>query len=190
MREFSFYLNICLGCECSGRGVYADAYGTVKLEDGQVDQLVALIRDNGGETDIEKLGLEEKYPEIYEALEDASYEAANEAHYRHWIVEGFEWGYYDQPDDLMQTLEKDGLFEYDPESYEDGEELDEEDLEDAKEEAFSDWFYDFFRSLDTDDKVAFVEKYYDNLDYEYDSDLYGYPIEIPDEIVYMAHCED
>jgi hypothetical protein len=30
-----------------------------------------LIRENGGEADIEKNGLQKKYPELYETLEEA-----------------------------------------------------------------------------------------------------------------------
>ena len=66
MKKFDFTIEICLGYHCNGVGEYAEGEGCVSLEDNQVEQLVALIKENGGETDVEKLGLKEKCPEIYQ----------------------------------------------------------------------------------------------------------------------------
>ncbi|MBR5678884.1 MAG: hypothetical protein IKX20_12275 [Paludibacteraceae bacterium] len=87
MKENTFYYELCLGYECCGCGVYVDVEGAVMLEDEQVEQLVALIKEKDGETDVEKLQLEERYPDIYEALEDACREAAEQACYAHWVSE-------------------------------------------------------------------------------------------------------
>lgn len=182
MREFVFCFDICLGYHCSGRGEYVTVEGYVMLEEEKVDRLVALIRANGGETDIEKLGLEAKYPDIYEALEDAYFEAVGKATYRYWLIKGFEEGYYDEPEGMMESLEEAGLFHYEP-----GpvllEEQDEELLEEEKEEAFYDWLKSYFDTLDEDGQVSFIETWYgDVLGLDGPGD-YDYTIEIPQGII-------
>ena len=77
MKEFDFSFEIFLGRHCCGIEEYATAEGSITLDDDQVDRLVALIKDNNGETDIEVLDLETKNPEIYETLEDVYPEDAN-----------------------------------------------------------------------------------------------------------------
>ena len=81
MKKFNFTIEFCLGYRCNGVGEYAEREGIVSLEDNQVEQLVSLIKENGGETDVEKLGLKENFPEIYQALDYASYDAASYANY-------------------------------------------------------------------------------------------------------------
>ena len=98
MKRFNFTIEICLGYRCNSVGEYAEGEGIVSLEDNQVEQLVALIKENGGETDVEKLGLKEKFPEIYQALDYASYDAASYANYKHWLIEGHLCGYFEIPE--------------------------------------------------------------------------------------------
>ena len=98
MKRFDFTFEVCYGLYCNGAGDYDEARGYVDLEDDQVEQLVALIRENGGETDIEKLDLEEKYPEIFEEIDGACREAASDANYRHWLIEGHLCGYFEIPE--------------------------------------------------------------------------------------------
>ena len=95
MKQFEFTIKIFLGQHCNGACEYAEGKGSVELEDSQVDQLVALIKEHNGETNVEALGLEEKYPEIYKTLDEASYDAASEANYRHWLIEGYLCGYFE-----------------------------------------------------------------------------------------------
>lgn len=95
MKTYDFTIEICLGLHCNGVGEYAEGKGNVTLEDNQVEQLIALIKENGGETDVEKLGLKEKCPEIYKALDYASYDAASYANYKHWLIEGHLCGYFE-----------------------------------------------------------------------------------------------
>lgn len=173
MKDFDFSFEVFLGRHCCGIEEYVTAEGSITLDDDQVDRLVALIKDNNGETDIESLDLETKYPEIYEALEDAYTEAANEACYRHWVIEGYENGYLDEPDNLMETLEEAGLFKY------------EDDLEEEKEEAFNEWLNDYLDALDEDGLVSFLETYYD-LEYEGNAGNFDYTVEIPKEIANLA----
>ena len=95
MKRFDFTIEICLGLHCNGVGEYAEGKGSVALEDDQVEQLVALIKENGGVTDVKKLGLKEKCPEIFKALDYASYDAASYANYKHWLIEGHLCGYFE-----------------------------------------------------------------------------------------------
>ena len=98
MKKFDFTIEICLGFQCNGSGEYVEGKGSVRLEDSQVEQLVSLIKENGGETDVEKLGLKEKNPEIYAALDSASFDAASYANYKHWLIEGHLCGYFEVPE--------------------------------------------------------------------------------------------
>ena len=59
MLTFSTDTEISLGISHSGE-VTADGTGTVELTDEEVQQLIDLIRENGGETNVEILELEEK----------------------------------------------------------------------------------------------------------------------------------
>lgn len=183
MKCFSFDVEICLGYHCCGCGEYITCEGTALFEDEDVDRLVSLIRENGGETDIEKLGLKEKYPSIYEDLEDAYEDAVSIATYRYWLINGFECGYYDEPDDLMSSLEEAGLFQYGPEPA-DLEGLDEDEVEEAKEDAFHEWLETYVGSLNEDEKVSFLETYYGDM--VSDGDSGDYTIEIPKEIIDLA----
>lgn len=201
MKEFPIFFEICLGYHCCGCGEYVGAEGSVQLEESQVDQLVALIKDNGGETDIDKIRLKEKYPDIYSALEEAYSDAAGTAVYRHWLIEGYECGYFDEPEGIMEAMEADGLFKYKPEEVEDvdeigGDEIDEDittedEISYAKEDAFEDWKEEYFDSLSEDEQVAFIEKYYGkDLVNEYGPDGGEYSIEIPQEIIDVANVKD
>lgn len=98
MKRFDFTIEVCLGMHCNGTGEYDEVQGYVELEDSQVEQLVALIRENGGETDVEKLGLQEKYPEIFKKIDDACCDAAGYANYKHWLIEGHLCGYFEIPE--------------------------------------------------------------------------------------------
>ena len=200
MKQFPISFEICLGYHCCGCGEYVDAEGSIKLEDEQVDRLIALIRSNGGETDVDVLSLKEKHPDIYSALENAYSDAAGTAVYRHWLLEGYECGYFDQPEGLMETLEAEGLFKYEPapnDEPETGGDETEEDLTDdedpdyAKEEAFDEWKDEYFDSLDEDAQVAFIEKYYgEGLVNDDAPDGGEYEIEIPQEIIDMANADN
>ena len=179
MKEFKISVEVCLGYHCSGRGEYATGDGSVMLKDEQVRQLVSLIRENGGETG----GDGEGDPEGFQDRE-----AAGEACYRHWLIYGFENGFLEEPDGLMETLEEAGLFKYKPASS--GDEEEKEDDEDAKNDAFNEWLGSYFDSLSEDEQVKFVETYYDDLEDTNDIGVYDYTVEIPREIVDMAGGTD
>lgn len=48
---------------------------------------------------MEKLGLKENFPEIYQALDYASYDAASYANYMHWLIEGHLCSYFEIPEE-------------------------------------------------------------------------------------------
>ena len=185
MKDFPFSVEVLLGYHCCGRGEYAEGFGTVSLEDEQVDQLVALIRESGLKTDIDELGVKEKLPEVYDALDCAYSDAAEEAFYSHTIIAGYYNGDFDEPEELMQNVEMDGLFKFETEE----EFPDEASYQDAKDEAFLEWKDAYLDSLDDDKKMAFILKYYPSAS-EGDGDgLYDYEVEIPQGIIALARGE-
>ena len=74
--------------------VTVEGSGEVELTDEEVRQLIDLIRDNNGETDVEKLGLKEKFPDLYEKLDDAYSDVAIDALWRFHVIDGYENGDY------------------------------------------------------------------------------------------------
>lgn len=196
MAEFTISIDACLGYHCNGSGEYAEGEGTVELDDWMVDALVMLIRENDWETDVEELQLEQRLPEVYARLQDAYSDLADTIEYRNWATVGFLDNHFDEPDGLMEQLEEDGLFIFDLEKYKeenplDGdEEYDEDELEDAKAEAFEDWLFEYTRSLGEDELLSFLESYYWEALDDYEPFGLNYEILIPDEIILMADKED
>lgn len=198
MKTYTIEGEICLGMMCCGGGVYEDYTATVELEDEQVEQLVELIRENDGETDVVALDLENELPEVYETLQEAISDAACEAAFRHWALGGFADGAFEEPYDLMERLEEDGLFKFDADEFleskrelgeDEYEEYSEYDEEDLKGEAFSEWLDEHYNSLSEDEQYAFLKKYYtNNLDGIDVSDT-EYEVVIPDEIIEEADEE-
>ncbi len=178
-----------------------NVFGAVELTDEEVQQLVDLIRENDGETDVEELELEEEYPEIYRKLDDAYRAVACEAAYRAELVESCRNGDLYIPDNLIESLEAEQLFKFevDPEDYSDKDgNLDpdyfdadgnmiEEAFKDLKREAFQEWLSDYTAELDDDELYDFIEHYYD-LDLIDLGPIHPdyYIIEIPEKIVEMA----
>ena len=54
--------------------------GDVELDDEQVNNLIKLIMFNGGDTDVESIGLKETFPDIYDILDKACYKATLETY--------------------------------------------------------------------------------------------------------------
>ena len=65
------------------------------------------------------------------------------------------------------------------------EDIPEDDLEEAKEEAFEQWKDEYVASLPEDELIAFLERFF-NAEVENDVNEYDFTIEIPEEIVDMA----
>ncbi len=170
--------------------VMIEGSGEVKLTDEEVRQLIELIRDNNGETDIEELELEEKYPDLYEKLNGAYRDVAVDALWRYLVIDGFENGYYEEPDDAIETAEQNyGFkFEYDENDFiPDGEtEMDEDEFNEERNEAFYEWVDEYRKNLDEADEAMFLDEVFDIAP---ELDNYDYEIEIPEEIIKMAKKE-
>ena len=198
IRVFYFTASHSLGFGHSGE-VMVYGQGQVKLTDEEVEQLVSLVRENGGNGDVKAIHLEEKHPDIYRKLDDACQEIAREAEYRHWIIEGYENRYYEKDlDELIeQSEEQYGYhFEYNPKDFipeedlEDAEEdgdyeewVDEDALYEAKSKAFHEWVDDHRKTLDSKAEVSFLAELF-----ELDPDIrdFDYDVLIPEDIVKMA----
>lgn len=190
MTSFPIGTESILGISHSGE-VTAEGEGTVALTDEEVQQLINLIRENGGETDVETLKLEEKYPEIYSKLDDAFREVARHAEYIHWVNEGYDNGWYDlSVDEISERCEELGFhFEYDPDDFcdEDGE-IDEDALEEAKSDALDEWVDEYRSHLSDYDAALFLAEVFDLEPNDAVFD-YEYSVEIPQEIIDMANAD-
>ena len=182
--EFEFDLNFGM----SHPGEMCDtAKGKVELSDQEVDTLVKLIKEKGT-ADVEELELETLYPDIYENLSDAYYEAASNCAEMFWLWEGYYNGYFDyDTKEVMEYCKKELGFKYEEEIPEDadGEDDDYYD-EDAEYDAFYEWKDNYVHNvLKTDDEVRnfFYNVLHANLDLDCG---YDYEIEIPEEIVRKA----
>ena len=74
MEKLTVYGELCL-----------DEYGVewntdVELEDEQVGNLIRVILFNGGDTNVESIGLKETFPDIYDILDKACYKATLDAY--------------------------------------------------------------------------------------------------------------
>lgn len=186
-----------LGLSHSG-AVMAYGKGCVELTDEEVQQLVDLIRDHDGSDDVEVLGLEGSYPELYKKLDDASREIAYDAEYEHWILEGYKNEYYDVDlDEVMDMCarEYDFHFECDPRDFVDeveeakkeyGTQIEwtvEDAAHAAKIKAFYQWVADRFEKLGRKAGVHFLAE-----TFQLAPDLsdFHYHVVIPEDIVAMA----
>lgn len=204
MPSFSIDTESILGVSHSGEVMIAGT-GAVELSDEHVRSLINLIRDNGGETDVKKLQLEERFPEIYETLDEACRDAASEVAYREWLKTGYECNYFERPEGFMESIEAAGLFKFEltadqmiekfREDYglEENDEIDPEELDDYFEDEKEGLFYEcvnkYYNSLDEDGKVAFIERFYPEAPYEWDPVNIEYNVGIPAAIIKMSENE-
>ena len=194
MALYSIESEQCLGMSHHG-AVTVNGESAVELSDEEVDILVKLIKEKGT-TDVEALDLENLYPDIYEKLRDAYRDMAYNAEELHWLWEGYNNGYFEYDTvELMNYCERElGFkFEYDekdyylddPEDLEEGEEpdIDEDQIEEDKNDAFSEWLDDYLSDLSDDEARDF---FYEHMDADLDMDNVEYTVEIPQAIINKA----
>lgn len=170
--------------------VVEDVCGTVDLEEDEVEALVELMRKHNT-SDVTDMGLEEEYPDIYEKLDSACYDAAYDAEETHWLWEGYYNGYFDYDrDELREQCARDlGFkFEYNEQDYidEDGD-FDEEAFEEDREEAFGEWLSNYIAGLSNDEAKSFFWTY---MNPGLDLDHVDYQVIIPDKIIDLAFPDD
>ena len=187
MPKFNLNFTHSLGWSHMG-DVTEDAKGTVEFSDEELAALVALIKSKNS-ADVGVLNLQEERPEIYNKLDEAIGEAVVKAERHHWLLGGFYEGAYEYDVyEVMEYCEENCGFEfiYDEEEYmdEDGE-LDEDALEDARQEAFDEWLPDYIESLDLPERSKFIQEQLngevDMSSVEVDCDVF-----IPEEIVKLS----
>lgn len=186
MALYSIESEQCLGMSHHG-AVTVNGKSTVELSDEEVAILVKLIKENGT-TDVEALELEEKYPDIYEKLNDAYYKMAYDAEEMHWLWEGYHNGYFEYDTDELKDYCKANCgftYEFDKAAngYNEDEEVDEWTIEDAENDAFSEWLSDYVSSLSDDEARDF---FYNHMDADLDMDNVEYEVGIPMAIIKMA----
>lgn len=198
MALYSIDCEQVLGMSHTGE-VTTEGASTVELSDEEVDTLVRLIREEGT-TDVEELELEERYPDIYEKLDEAYRTMARDAELSHWVWEGYRSHYYEyDEEELMEYCEENlGFkFEYDekdyyyddPEDLPEGEEpeIDEDSLMWDKERAFDNWLDDYLESLPDNEAVNFMGEH---MNADVCVDNVDYTVEIPQAIIDKAKKED
>ena len=194
MALYSIESELCLGMSHHG-AVTVDGESAVELSDEEVDILVKLIKEKES-TDIGDLDLEDLYPDIYQKLDKAYYKMAYDAEEMHWLWEGYNNGYYEYDTvKLMNYCERElGFkFEYDekdyylddPEDLEEGEEpdIDEDQIEEDKNDAFSEWLNDYLSDLSDDEAHDF---FYNHMDADLNMDDVEYTVGIPQTIITKA----
>lgn len=193
MALYSIESEQCLGMSHCG-AVTVNGESAVELSDEEVNILVKLIKEKES-TDIGDLDLEDLYPDIYQKLDKAYYKMAYDAEEMHWLWEGYYNGYYEYDDELMAYCEKelDFSFEFKPEEYFDSEsdiedykedpESYEDEINDLKYEAFSDWLSDYVEGLSDDEARDF---FYDHMGVDLNMDGVEYTVGIPEAIISKA----
>lgn len=193
MALYSIESEQCLGMSHSG-AVTVNGESAVELSDEEVDILVKLIKEKDS-TDVKKLDLEHLHPDIYEKLRKAYYNMAYDAEEMHWLWEGYYNGYFEYDDDeLMAYCEKelDFSFEFKPEEYFDEDDLKyykedpesyEDEINELKGEAFSEWLSDYVSGLSDDEARDF---FYNHMNADLNLDDIDYTVEIPEAIIAKA----
>lgn len=194
MPVFDCYMSQSMGISHSGE-IITDGTGAVELTDEEVRCLVNLIKESGGEADVEKIGLREKFPAIYETLEEACMELGHHEAYVHWVIAGYDGHMveYDVDDAIIKAEEHYGFhFEFDEAAYRKEKELEPEDEIDdwevdlLRNNAFYDWVDEYRRSLDDEADAEFLECVFDICP---EVDDYDYEVVIPEAIVKAAKSE-
>ena len=195
MALYSIESEQCLGMAHFGGAVTVNGESAVELSDEEVDILVKLIKEKNT-VNVDELDIATTHPDLYEKLDDAYCEMANDAEELHWLWEGYNNGYFEYDDEkLMNYCERElGFkFEYDekdyylddPEDLEDGEEpdIDEDRIEEDKYEAFSEWLNDYVNGLSDKEAKSF---FYEHMNADLDMDNVEYSVEIPPAIIQKA----
>lgn len=187
MPKFNLNFTHSLGWSHMGN-VTTEAKATVEFCREELEALVALMKSKNS-SDVEVLNLKEELPQVYDQLEEAIKDGVVEAEIHHWLLEGFYEGAYEYDVyEVMEYCEENCGFEfsYDEEEYldEDGE-LDEEALEEDKQEAFDEWLPGYLEMLEPVERRRFIE---DQLNGEVDTSgiTSNHAVFIPEEIINLA----
>ncbi len=186
MALYSIESEQCLGISHSG-AVTVNGESAVELSDEDVDILVKLIKEKGT-TDVEKLDLENLHPAIYNKLDEAYHSMAYEAEEMHWLWEGYYGSYFEYDEDKLKEYCKTNcgfsyVFNKEENGYDEDEEVDEYEIEDAENEAFSEWLDEYVKGLSDDEARDF---FYNHMDADLNMDNVEYTVEIPAAIIKIA----
>lgn len=186
MALYSIESEQCLGISHSG-AVTVNGESAVELSDEEVDILVKLIKEKET-TDVEELDLENLHPTIYKKLDEAYYDMAYNAEEMHWLWEGYYGSYFEYDEDKLKEYCKANcgfsyVFNKEENGYDEDEEVDEYEIEDAENEAFSEWLDEYVKGLSDDEARDF---FYNHMDADLDMDNVEYTVEIPQAIINKA----
>lgn len=188
MAIYYFSDEVSMGFSHCGE-VMADLEGQIELTDEESAQLVALMQEKKS-CDVAEMGLKERYPDLYERLEEAWYDAAYTAELAHWHREGFLNGYCEfDLDEVMEHCEAHCgyTFTFDPEEHCLLEPDDEEQLEELRREHFEAWLEEYVTTLSNEEVIEFCSEQL-NSEVEDVTDPEGveYEVAIPYELIRRA----
>lgn len=176
MKKYKVEVEIELGMSHCG-GVWVDGESIVELTDEEVDQLVDLIREHGT-SDVDEMELETINPQLYEKLDWASHDAIWLPYQLHWLEEAFYDSECFNSDDLFDKAESE--FGFNPDDYD-------EDKFDCPEAAFRNHLEELVNGMDDEERFKF---YTEKLGIEYDPEVDGYYVAIPQEIIDKANATE
>lgn len=179
MAKYKIECEQCLGISHFG-AVTTGGESTVELSDEEVATLVKLIQEKNT-TDVNELGIASSHPDLYAKLDKAYRDMACHEEYMYWLRNGYENGCYEyDEEELMDYCERECGFSFECDEDDD---LDEDELYDAKSEAFCEWLDDYVDSLNDDDLIKFMREH---MDAEVEVDDVEYTVKIPEEIIRKA----
>ena len=156
--------------------IKVNASGEVILTKAEARQLIDLLRKYDGDISFATIRLKQLYPYIYEELDNACRGIANNAFWSYRIIDRFDSGCYDEPEDVIEKAEREYGFKY---VYED------ESIR-TRRDAFYDWVDHYRRTLDKEEEAKFLTYLFK---IEPKGGRIDYGIAFPDEIVDMAKDE-
>ncbi|MBQ1938981.1 MAG: hypothetical protein II362_02065 [Alistipes sp.] len=188
MAIYYFSDEVSMGFSHCGE-VMADLEGQIELTDEEAAQLVALMQETKS-SDVAEMGLEQRYPDLYERLKETWYDAAYNAELAHWHREGFLDGYCEfDLDEVMEHCEAHCgyTFTFDPEEHCLLEPDDEEQLEELRREHFEAWLEEYVTTLSNEEVIEFCSEQL-NSEVEDVTDPEGveYEVAIPYELIRRA----
>lgn len=194
MANFEIECEVSLGLSHYGE-VTENGKGSVELTDEETEVLINLIREKKT-TDVNVMGLKESHPAIYEKLDKAYHKLAYKTEELHWLINGFENGYFEYDlDEVMKYCEEHCGYEFvlkkdilpdnvSPEFIATFLEVF-KDNADFKRQDFCKWLPDYLSGINIEEACDFMYSHL-NAEVDMDDDV-NYVVGIPPAIIDMSN---
>lgn len=197
MKKYLIETEVDLGMSHCG-SVCLEGKAYVELSDDEVSRLIQLMRETGS-TDVYDMELETVYPELFEKLNDACYEAAWTPTTLHWLNEGLEMAIgdpeFDEENVGLRALMKKAWsefgfrFRYKAKDYTDSDgRINRNRIESDRLCAFKKFIDKLLEEMDDNEKIDF---YLDNFKTSLEgTEIESYDLIIPQEIIDRAFPDE